>query len=347
MNRTARVPDPKPSLMRRGICALAAVLACSTTVATADGLSGELQSVAHKIVFETYCDDNWELFVSSADGSEKANLTKTPGIHELYPHASPDGKKICFVCDEGKGASKVRNVYCMNLDGTDRTLVARNARQPCWKSDGKAIAYLKGESEKFVYTDYATRGIFVYDLATGSHTQHPNKGIHHLYNLCWTPDGKWFLATVHAGMGFGHAILAIEANGTKVFDLKMPGCRPDVSPDGKRVAWGASDWALRVANLDFSGAVPKVTGGRDVLTSEKSTNMKIYHIDWSPHGKYVAYSRGPATKRLGQIPEIVGVRAEGWDIYVADPSQTNRSVRITTDGHCNKEPDWVFVEKSK
>ena len=28
-----------------------------------------------------------------------------------------------------------------------------------------------------------------------------------------SPDGKWIVSTVHAGMGFKHAILLIEAEG--------------------------------------------------------------------------------------------------------------------------------------
>ena len=60
-------------------------------------------------------------------------------------------------------------------------------------------------------------------------------------------------------------------------------------------------------------------------------------------GKYVMFARGPATKRLGQAPEGVGIRAEGWNICVADVTATNRWAAITTDGNCNKEPDWVPV----
>ena len=44
---------------------------------------------------------------------------------------------------------------------------------------------------------------------------------------------------------------------------------------------------------------------------------------------------------MGRIPELVGVPAEGWDIYVADSTGTNRFVRLTSDGRCNKEPDWA------
>ncbi len=319
------------------------LLVLTSRVGSAD-LAEDMKQVSARIVYETWQDDNWELFSIRADGSDLANLTNTPDRNELYPHVSPDGTKICFVCDEGTGASKVRNVYVMNLDGSGRKLVAENARQPCWKSDSTAIAYLKGEVDQFTYTDYATKGVFIYDLASGQQRQHPNHDLMHLYNICWSPDGKWFIATVHAGLGFRHAILAIEADGPGVYDLKIPGCRPDISPDGTRLAWGPSDWALRVADLDFSGDAPKVLNARDVVTSEKP--MKIYHVDWSPCGKYIAFSRGPDRKILGTIPEVVGAKAKGWDIGVADASAENRWMPITSDGNCNKEPDWVPPPKA-
>lgn len=308
-----------------------------------DALRRELRALSSTIVFETYRETegggNWELYGIRADGSGARNLTRTPDANELYPHVSPDGTRICFVADEGEGAAKVRNVYVMNMDGTGRKRVARNARQPCWGPEGRTIAYLKGEFERFTYRDFASKGILFYDLSSGRTRRHPNARLHHLYNICWTPDGRWFIATVHAGMGYRHAILAIEADGTGVFDLKIPGCRPDVSPDGRRVAWGASDWTLRVGELDFSGERPRVTNQRDIVTSAKP--MEVYHIDWSPDGRYVAFSRGPKKKRLGPAPEMVGVRAEGWDLCVADARAENRWVALTTDGRSNKEPDWV------
>jgi len=170
------------------VTALAAAYPLGSETATAaDELSEQLRDVPHKVVYESWQEDNWDLLVVNADGSAPANLTRTSDQHELYPHVSPDGSKICFVSDEGKGASMIRNVYCMDINGSDRTLVAKNARQPCWKADGTAIAYLKGESDEFTYTDYATKEIVIYDLATGRHKEHPNKEIHHLYNLCLIP----------------------------------------------------------------------------------------------------------------------------------------------------------------
>ena len=102
---------------------------------------------------------------------------------------------------------------------------------------------------------------------------------------------------------------------------------------------------LRVADLDLSGPQPKVVNPRDVVTSVNP--IHIYHIDWSPDSRYVAFSRGPTRKMggLGIAPEVVGVKAEGWNICVADAAKTNRWVQITADGKSNKEPDWIPAAK--
>lgn len=303
-----------------------------------DKLRAELKKLPYKIVFETYRDKNWELYVMNADGSNKVNLTKNPKADELYPHASPDGSKICFVADEGKGRSKVRNVYVMKADGTGRTLVATNARQPCWGPKGKRIAYTKGEYKRFTYSSYGTKGLFSYDLASRKHRQHSNRSIHHVCYLSWSPDGKWIFATVNGGMGYSHASLAVEVAGKRIHHLEdVWGCRMDVSADGKKILWNYDDQAMLVANLDLTSSPPKITNQRDVLYCDWS--KKVYHGDWSPDGKYIAFSYGSSNGS-----QHVGDRATGWDIGVADASQVNIWVPLTTGGIASKEPDWLPVK---
>jgi len=299
-----------------------------------------LKEIPFKIVYETCrqtdSKENWELYLINADGSNPVNLTRTPDVDEMYPHASPDAGKLCFVADEWVKEKKVRNVYYMNIDGTGRVKVADNARQPSWSPDGKTIVYLKGEFERYTTKDFATKGIFFYDLETHKHREHQNKSLHHLYNICWSPDRNWFLATVHGGMGFNHAILAIEANGANVFDLtkyEVTGCRPDCSLDGKKITWGATDWDLCVGNIDLTSSAPQVTDVHRVVTCGKE--YEVYHSDFSPDGKYITFSYGP------KASEQVGGKAPGWNICVSD--MTGKWVEITTDGNHNKEPDWVPI----
>jgi len=149
-----------------------------------------LKNIQCKIVYETFRKtngkENWELYLIDADGSNPVNLTNTPDSDEMYPHSSPDGKRLCFVADEKVGGRKVRNVYWMNVDGTGRVKVADNARQPCWGPDSKTIAYLPAEFKPYTIKDYATKGLVFYNVETRNRREHPNKKLHHLYNISRT-----------------------------------------------------------------------------------------------------------------------------------------------------------------
>ena len=163
------------------------------------------------------------------------------------------------------------------------------------------------------------RGLFIYDLKTGKTREHVNKKLNHLYTLNWTPDGKWFVATIHGALGFSHAIVAIEANGDKVFNLNLDGCRPNVSRDGKHICWGHGDFCAGVADLDLSGPTPKTLNHRDVVQSKDP--IETYHITWSPDMKYITFTSGPKFKGKnlrGLLPEFPGVEAPGWNVCVAD-----------------------------
>ena len=302
-----------------------------------------LEEIPFKILCESYRTtdgrENWELFQIDADGSNLINLTNTPDLDEMYAHASPDGRKICFVADEGVGRRKLRSVCYMNIDGTERVTIARNARQPCWSPDGKTIAYLKGEYERYSTREYATSELFFYDLKSRQHKPHVNKTLHHIYAINWSPDGNWFLGAVHGGMGYSDTILAFEVSGTRVFDLarwEVKGCRPDASSDGTRMVWGETDWDLCLADLDLTGRSPSVSNVRKIVGCRR--REKVYHVDLSPDKKYIVFSHGPWAG--GQQ---VGGMARGWNLCISD--LTGKWVKITTDGLHYKEPDWIPIRE--
>lgn len=336
-------------------------LATSAPTRAQASLKERLKEAPFKIAYECYVNDNWEIFVMNADGSTPVNLTSTPKEHEHYPQVSPDGAKICFSVDVGEGRDAVRSLYVMDSDGRNRRKLADNAREPFWRPDSKAIGFLPQEYSKFNVIDYYTKGMNFYDLATGRIESHPNStNLHHLYNPSFAPNGKWIVSTVHAGMGYDHAILAIEANGNKIINLQIPGCRPCVSPDGKQLAWGSGDHQVVLAPIDLESDTPSV--GQWRLRIQDKTN-ETYHVDWSPDSRAVSLSRGPASKgdpsKSGTFQsacEIVGVYAAGWNLCAVSAEREGvvdlnaasevEFTMLTTNGFSNKESAW-FLPKQK
>jgi len=339
--------------------AIAATLLLGAQV-RAQTLRQRLKDTGFKIAHECYVDGNWEIFLMNADGSKPVNLTNTPKEHEHYPQISPDGRKICFSVDSGEGRDTIRSLWVMDIDGRNRGKIADRAREPFWAPDSKTIGYLPQEYPRFAVVDFSTKGMNFYHLDTGKTEPHPNSAkLHHLYNPSFAPNGRWIASTVHAGMGVDHAILLIEAHGNKIINLKIPGCRPCISPDGKQIAWGSGDHDLATGPIDLESENPQMGKWHVRVHDEKN---KIYHIDWSPDCKFLAFSRGPDGEGDITKPgtfqaacEIVGVHAKGWDIYaVAAGDGTvdlNKAgdadfARLTTNGASNKEPAWFRPNNS-
>ncbi|MGA3267186.1 MAG: hypothetical protein ABSE16_10225 [Verrucomicrobiota bacterium] len=323
-------------------------------------LRERLKALPFKIAYESYVNNNWEIFVMDPDGTHDVNLTHTPSVNEHYPQISPDGTKMCFAVDEGEGRDAVRSLWVMDVNGKHRRKLADHAREAFWSPDGKVIGFLPQEYPKFDVIDYYTKGMSFYDLATGTITPHVNSAnLRHLYNPCWSANGKWIVATVHAGMGYSHTILLIEARGTNIINLKIPGCRPDLSPDGQQIAWGAGDHEIAVAPINLDSDRPAMGQWRLRLWDHKD---KIYHVHWSPDSRFLAFSRGPDGEGDPTKPgtfqaacEVVGVYAPGWNLYVVAADRDgdldlNKSgeadwVMLTTNGFSNKQPAWFRAKR--
>ena len=325
------------------LCSLTALAVDENTVRGPD--VPELQQSPHRIVFESYENNNWDLFVINADGTGRENLTNTPFVHELYAQASPDGSRICFMADTQGDGDTIRSVCLINADGTERITVAEKARQPCWNPRGDKIAFVNQEFKRFRVDDYVSKGLFLYNVTDGGTREHPNDSIHHLYGLSWTGDGDWIVSTVHGGMGYGHAILAIEVTGKKVLDLGIGGCRPCLSPDGKRITWSRNDHTVCVADVTITSEAAQVT---NVQILDRHPKLHLYHPDFSPDGKFVSYSIGPGGRVRAngpgthtQVAEMVGVRGR-WNLYVKPATGEGPRIQLTfKDELSNKESEWI------
>jgi len=316
---------------------LSALLALFTVIFSASAEQYnviDLKSIKYRLLYESYQNGNWDIFIINADGTGKKNITGTKNIHEMYPKVSPDGKKFVCVIDTGEGRNRKRDLYLMNIDGSGKKMISDHGRQPCWSPDGRYIAFTKSEStRRFSMESWSTKGLFIYDTSTGEIREHSNKKLEHLYNLCWAPDGKYITATVLGGMGYRHTNIGIDVNGTRYFRLNVVGCRPEFSPDGNMIGWGRSDTEFHLAKINMNKTVPVSEKDKySFLHVEKG--YEVYHLDWSPDGKYIAFAFGP------DGAQEVGGTAAGWNICIAEIA-TGKWQMITFDGNQNKEPDWI------
>jgi Tol biopolymer transport system component len=293
-----------------------------------------LSAIKYRLVYETFDNGSFDICVINADGTGKKKLTNTKGVHEMHPKVSPDGKMISYLQDTGEGRDRKRDVYVMNIDGSGKRLISKDSREQCWSPDGKFIAFVKSEStRRFSLDSWSTKGLFIYNMETGQVREHANKTLEHLYSLSWSPDGKYITATVLGGMGLKHTNIGIEVNSSRYFKLNVTGCRPEFSPDGSRIGWGRTDYEFNIAKINMNRSVPVLDKDKiNFLQVQKG--YEVYHLDWSPDGKYIAFSFGPDGE------QHVGGTAKGWNICIAEIA-TGKSAYVTTDGNQNKEPDWI------
>ena len=69
----------------------------------------------------------------NADGTDVRRLTSTPGVDELDPSYSPDGRMIAYYRRPEQGDDSVGEIWVMNADGSGQHLVALGAN-PEWST---------------------------------------------------------------------------------------------------------------------------------------------------------------------------------------------------------------------
>lgn len=303
-------------------------------------LRAELAASGLKVCYQSRRDGNSDLYVIDADGSNCVNITNTPDVDEVYPHVSADGQRVCFATVAAEGDGVRFDVHWMNVDGANRTLVATDATDPCWDPSGTRVAFVKRISRS-ESGDYRNSGLFVHDIHTGGCEQILSEQLRHAYVPCWSPAGDWIVATVHEHADFGHAIIAVEPRTGRVCRLPghaelhlrlkdgVNGCRPDLSWDGKMLCWNPDDYHVYVAPF----APDERVSGRAVAKAPDGGSA--YFGDWSPDGRYIAYSANP------NVQQSDGRTRSLWDVFVAR-ADGSAYVQLTFDHANNKQPEFFL-----
>jgi TolB protein len=174
-----------------------------------------------------------DIWVGKSDGTDLDNITNSPGVTEVEPDISPDGKSIVYTTSNGPTGDIVRS----KIDGSDVTPVLDGAdddRAPEWSPDGKRIAFHRYDSPQYDLYSVKKDGSDVDRLTdTGSKSE---------VNPTWSPDGKR-IALTHAA-GPGTKLKTIAATGGSGKTVKVDSLSPNVpswSPNGKRLSYFSSE----------------------------------------------------------------------------------------------------------
>lgn len=185
-----------------------------------------------------------DIHVVDADGGNDRNLTSDPGS-DAWPAWSRDGSQIAFGSNRDQVFGQY-DIFIMKADGDDLRKIVTGGQTPAWSPDGARLA--------FTLEDSAGRHVFAITLANGSVTQITN-GRYLDDSPAWSPDGTQLV--FGSTRGTTNELYVMNADGSNVRRLPVPGFYGHWSPDGRRIAFECSGAIVRshvcLINVDGSG----------------------------------------------------------------------------------------------
>ncbi len=259
-----------------------------------------------------------DIYTMPIEGGEAALISG--GLpYEVQPRFSPDGKKILFTSDRGGGD----NVWMMNVDGSERVQITKEdfrlLHNPCWHPSGEYFAARKhftsersmGAGEMWLYR-VPEGGAGVQLTSRKNDQQDANEPV-------FSPDGRYLYWCEDMSPG-GYFEYNKDPNGTiyvirrldlqtreirDVIEVNGGACRPQISPDGKTMAFvrrvkGQSVLALYSLG---DGHIRHLWDGLDEDQQETWALFGVYPgFDWMPDGRAI----------------VIWAQGKIWRVGVAD-----------------------------
>ena len=299
-----------------------------------------------KIVFVRKVKDKSQLFVLPINGGEAWQLTDLSyGVSN--PKWSPDGNKILFSATLSLGEmlkdslmNPGKNVPAWSMEkpgfkdnnfikkdksikaNPDGSLAEIRAYLDKDVDDKKAkvINRLNFQGESTTQPEITFAHLYTIEVKEKVKAQPITKGFYNFGQANWSPDGKIYLVTqgdslLHPDRSKASRILKINADGsgaaTILSDPNLSYSQPNISKDGKSLAFSSSAAALKPSTLDQghlgilvlgSNAKPYMSPfDRNAANVTWSADSKSLYFTAASNGGFPAYRMSLTSKKIDQL----------------------------------------------
>ena len=269
-----------------------------------------------KLVFQSYRDNNWEIYRANADGTGQTRVTDNPSV-DYSPRLNPGADRIAFSSNRNGGDY---DIFVVDWNGANPVALTDNNSDDVdavWSPSGTRlafVAYRDGQAEVYVMN------------STGSAVTRLTNNSAFDGTPAWSPDGAK-IAFISRRTG-SYQVWVMNADGTGPHALtnQLNAYDPAWSPDGSQIAYDADADGdgyeeLWVMNADG-------TGQRQIYNPPLS-NQLAWTGSWSADGRYIAFTR---------ITTDLQNWSEGY-IDALDMTIPDSVIRLSANGR-DWRPDW-------
>jgi Tol biopolymer transport system component len=269
----------------------------------ADQSSAIIPPAWSKVAFQTYRNNQWDIYLVNPDGSNEVRLTDS-AARDVYPSLAKGGSRLAFASDR-KGSY---DIFVRDINSGEEKFIYNSPATdtyPVWSPDAARIAFQSNLSGNYeIYLMNPDGSNLVQLTNSGEYDGEPS----------WSPDGSQI--TFVSGRSGRYEIWVMNADGSNPHQLTSYSttATPAWSPRGDKIAyandrnmdgyyelwWMDADGSNSVTAKNYYG----YNNGDDWAPSwsPDGSFISFIHTDWSTYGwtaSYVNYYEIYATQYPG------------------------------------------------